>query len=387
MGRGVGAIIGLVLVFLLCIPPSPVHHELDIHEFQPAQTHFDIERNWTLNIILVNYDSSLINETILLETLPTNRTYYTATTWITYNLEFNLLFANESYSNSLRSLILSSSVTGEIGTELNETALGLQRDNITIPQRVFESRNGMSIDGYAVEDWLMENPYIPSPGLGYNFYLLNFSEFDSPDHSVEHWFDYHPTDPDTGVSQDWFRLEFDHELNPPIMMQYAGVGGRGNIYALDPSADQWYLRWARIWWSDRITTEFDHWNMDLEDIVRSVDLESPSGLVSLNVYLRDYMVDIIAYLLFPYQNQPTKFVTSGEIVINIISLDYDQGIHAGSLNWVTNAELQRSQLEELIPFIEWNVDVNFLDADEEPIWESTFWDYSHTNLDGIVSMK
>ncbi|MHA2043633.1 MAG: hypothetical protein ACW99G_02500, partial [Candidatus Thorarchaeota archaeon] len=91
----------------MCIPPSPVHHELDIHEFQPAQTHFDIERNWTLNIILVNYDSSLINETILLETLPTNRTYYTATTWITYNLEFNLLFANESYSNSLRSLILS----------------------------------------------------------------------------------------------------------------------------------------------------------------------------------------------------------------------------------------------------------------------------------------
>jgi hypothetical protein len=385
MGRGAGVLIGILIVLLLNTPHSATSTDL-VTDFHLTQTHLDIERNWSLNIILVNYNSSLINETILLETLPHNRTHYTATTWITYNVEYNLFFADESYSNNLRAFVIDNSVTGNIGTEINETALGMQKDNITVPRRVFNPRSGRSIDGYAVEDWLLDYPYVPSPDLGYNFYLLNFSEFDSLDHNDEHWFDYHPVDPDTGVSQDWFRLEFDHNLNPPIMMQSAGIGGRGNIYALDPTADQWYLRWARIWWSDYITTEYDHWTMDLEDKMRSVDLNSYSGLQSLNEYLRDYMTDIIAYLLFPYQNQPVKYVTSGEILINVICLDYAQGVHVGSLTWVTDAEKQRAQVEELIPFIDWTVEVNFLDADQEPVWETTFWNYAHTNPEGIVEV-
>ncbi|MGQ4912401.1 MAG: hypothetical protein ACP6KW_09555 [Candidatus Thorarchaeota archaeon] len=382
----------LLIVLLMSVMPSGNTSESTIERIGTApvnaQSYIPIERNWTANVILVGYDPSAVNEAILLGGMPGQRVHYTDTVEITYNIHYELTYADASYAAALNDIVLANSVNGTgIGTFLNETELSLQRDDPNTPRQVFYPRDGMSIDGYAVEDWLMANPYVTPPGLGYNFYLLNLSSYDSPDHSLEHWFDYHPIDPDTGETQDWFRLEFDHDLNPPVMMEYPGIGGRGNVYALDPSADQWYLRWARIWWRDYISTEYEHWTKDLDQKASEVDLSTPAGVDSLSTYLRDYVYDIMAYLLFPFQHQPAKYVSTAELKVNVICMDVAAGVSVDSLRWVTDAARQKAHLEELYPFIEWNVEVHFLDIDQEPMWNYTFWRYAEvidniTHVDG-----
>ena len=383
------AVVIIILALTLSSIPNSAVAECDllIREIQTAQTITNIERNWTTNIIFVDYDQLVINETAILEMLPVKRSYNTEMIPITYNIEYDFHNATDSYADSLRQFILENSLVGpDIGTKLNESALTIQRENPNTPLRVFDERGGRSIDGLAVEDWLVENPFVPAPGLGYNFYLLNLSEFDAPDHSMEHWFDYHPMDADTGVSQDWFRLEFDHSNNPPIMMQYAGIGGRENVYALDPSADQWYLRWARIWWQDYISTDYGHWTKDLEDRTRELDLNTTAGVKLLNKYLGDYIYDIMSYLLFPYQHSPAKYVTSGELKVEIIHIDGNDGHSVDDFHWVTNAEKQRAHLEELLPFIDWHVSVSFVDGDSNSFWNNTFWAFASVTTEGVTQV-
>ncbi|MFW9932990.1 MAG: hypothetical protein ACFFDR_10070, partial [Candidatus Thorarchaeota archaeon] len=316
---------------------------------------------------------------------PDQRTHDADPITINYNIEYKLVFASESYEDEVRQFILDNSVNGtDTGTILDETALEYQKGNINDPQRIFYPRDGRSIDGQALEDWFSENPYVEPPGLGYMFYLLNFSEFDSPDHELEHWFDYSPIDPDTGESQDWFRLEWDNALNPDVMLQYSGFGGKHNIYILDPSADQWYLRWARIWWETQI--DYEYMSIDMDEKVMSLDLSLQSDIDELTSYLFEYMYDPVTKLMFPrspmsQQNDVTAFVETGYLKCIVICMDVQTGVSIDSLQWVTNAEVQKLHLEELFPFIEWEVDVEFIDISLSESWNDLFWDYADV-IDG-----
>jgi len=345
----------------------------------------NIERTWTANIIVVNYDQSLIDETILLSGMPTERNYATDNVFITYNIEYNVHYANQNYIDDLSQIVTDNSVNGsETGTYLNETALDYQRNHLDDPQRVFYPRAGRVIDAYAVEEWLEDNHYVTPPSLGYTLYLVNFSSLDTAG-GLEHWYDYHPEDPDTGEEQDWFRLEWDNALNPDVTMDYANFGGRFNTFVVDPSAHQWYLKWCRIWWRDRIVTEYDFWTQDLEDKVASLDLENPTDVDALNVYLQECIWDPINLLFFPYQHMsPAKFVQTGLLRSLVICMDVADGTSVDSLRWVTNAEMQKAHLEELYPFISWDVQVDFLDIDEHPLWNTTFWNYAEVDPDNVT---
>jgi hypothetical protein len=384
------SLLALVVLVSLVFVPSPASVSTDhppIDETSVSQGFLQIERDWTVNVILVGYEPDHINETTLLSTMPRTRVHYTEEVQITYNIAYHLFYANESYTQALTSFALSNSENGTgIGTWLNETALQTQREDPITPVRVFEPRDGRAIDGIALEDWLIGHPCVTEPSLGYSFYLLNFSSLDTPSHSLEHWYDYAPSDPDTGEGQDWFRLEFDNDLNPPLEMEYAGFGGRGKIYALDPSADQWYLRWARIWWQNYISTDYDHWTKDLEDEMAEIDIQTPAGVSSLSVYLRDYIYDIVAYLLFPYQHRPAKYVYTGELRVTVVCMDVANGITIDSLRWVTDAEKQKAHLQELYPFIQWNVVVDFVDIDNDASWNYTFWRSAEVNEEGVTEV-
>ena len=229
-----------------------------------------------------------------------------------------------------------------------------------------------------------QNPFMTPPDLGYTLYLVNFSEFDAADHSLEHWYNYHPVDPDTGEKQDWFRLEWDNALNPNVTMDYPFFGGRYNTYFVDPSAHQWYLKWCRIWWSESIFTEYDFWTQDLEDKVESLDLGIPADVDELNVYLRECIWDPITQLFFPYQHEPASYVETGYLKALVFAMDVANGTSVESLEWVTNAEMQKAHLEELYPFIPWTVDVEYLDIDEEPVWDALFWTYATIDSNGTT---
>lgn len=384
------ALVFLVITFLLISSTSGNFATTSHYIENEGETHFSqgylsVERDWTVNIIIVNYNQSIIDEGILLDTMPDHRYYSADSVIITYNIEYNIFYADSAYVSDFQEVVLNNSVNGtNTGTSLDEAALLYQKSHINEPQRIFYPRDGRVIDAYAIEDWLEENPYVPQLDLSYTLYLVNFSFLDNSDHSIEHWYDYHPTDPDTGQKQDWFRLEWDNALNPNVTLDYSGFGGRYNTFTVDPSAHQWYLKWCRIWWSEYIETEHDFWTQDLEDKISSLDLGIPSGIEELNIYLQECIWDPINLLFFPYQHQPAKYSNSGLLKALVICMDVDEGISIDSLRWVTNAEMQKAHLEELYPFISWEVDVEFLDIGDYPIWNSTFWLYSTLEPNGMT---
>ncbi|MFW9964406.1 MAG: hypothetical protein ACFFCX_12620 [Candidatus Sifarchaeia archaeon] len=379
-------VLGIAFLLFVAIPSG-------VYTFEPrsynsatlSQGLLSIERDWTANIVIIGYDPSLIDETILVQGLPEIRNYVTDTVSITHNINYQIAYADTNYVDDLRQEMLDNSINGTgTGTQLNESALIYQKNNLDEPQRIFYPRDGRVIDGYAIEDWLEENPFLTPPNLGYTLYLVNFSEFDNADHSLEHWYDYHPSDADTGEKQDWFRLEWDNALNPDVTMDHPFFGGRYNTYIVDPSAHQWYLKWCRIWWNESIGTEYDFWTQDLEDKVGSLNFTLPSDVDALNVYLRECIWDPITQLLFPYQHQPASFVNSGKLRALILCMDVADGVSIESLEWVTNAGMQKGHLEELYPFIPWEVDVEYLDIDEEPTWNNLFWTYATVEPDGTT---
>ncbi|MHA2077716.1 MAG: hypothetical protein ACW99X_08970 [Candidatus Thorarchaeota archaeon] len=371
----------LPLLFILLFV-SPIGDDsvssTDAETFTPSQGSLDIARNWSLNIVIVGYDHTKIDEAILLTGMPTERVYSAESVDITYNIDYNIEYTDASYYNDLQQVMLDNSENGtDTGTWLNQTALMYQKSHLDEPQRIFYPRDGRMIDAYAVEDWLVANPYVAPPDLGYTLYLVNFSEFDTPD--LEHWYDYHPVDPDTGEEQDWFRLEWDNALNPNVTMDYQSFGGRHNIHVVDPSAHQWYLKWCKIWWSESIGTEYDFWTQDLEDKMATLDMGVPADVDALNVYLNEIIWDPINQLFFPYQHQPASYVEKGTYKGLVICMDVASGVSTESLEWVIDAEMMKQDLEALYPFIDWTVDIEFLDIDQEPAWNSLFWMHAYVD--------
>ncbi len=364
---------------------SPTTHSEDPVSMQ------EIERDWTVNIILVNYNSDVIQDTALYECLPTQREHIAEICDISYSIQYKVFHADSSYIESIRNLILENHINGSTtGTTLDEEALEYQKANPEEPQRIFYPRAGMSIEADPIEEWLIENPLVVSSGLHYNLYLFNFSEFDSPDHELEHWYDYNPVDPDSGEEIDWWRLEWDNELNRDVKLQYAGFGGKDNVFVLDLSADQWYLRWARIWWGTAPYDQYPrHCTEDLEDVVAGLNLSSSEGQWELSAYLGNYLSDIVRYVFFPVQHQPTAFVDTGSLTTLVIAMDTDSGIPLSSLTWVTREDLLEGFLSELLPFIPWNVTVQFRDHVHLPDIMDLFDEHSyvekgHTWVDGYA---
>ncbi len=344
----------------------------------------EIQRTYTIKIVIVNYEEDVIDTDVLLDGLPTERYFTTDLTDIRFFINYEFSFANTSFESDLRQVIEDNSESGpDTGTWLDTDLLLAHRDDYENPQRVFYPRDGKVIDGYAVEDWLIEHPAVEPPDLGYIFYLLNYSQYDTSGHDFEHWYDYHPIDPDSEQVQDWFRLEWDNALNPDVKFQYPGFGGRGNIYVLDPSADQWYMRWAAIWWYD--SNPFDYCFNDLEDIVEFVDLETPLGIEALNEFLVEYMHDPISYVMVPEQHYPAQYVQSGTLHGLVFCMDVDAGVSVDSLRWVADAERMKVYLEELFPFIPWTVNIEYLDITDYPDWERVFQNHSYVDLDGTTN--
>ncbi|MFW9789009.1 MAG: hypothetical protein ACFFE1_15120, partial [Candidatus Thorarchaeota archaeon] len=84
--------------------------------------------------------------------------------------------------------------------------------------------------------------------------------------------------------------------------------------------------------------------------------------------------------------QPARYVTYGEIQLAVICVNEPGGIHSGSLRWITDARLLKSYLDELYPFVEWDVEIHFIDTDETPFWNNTFWSYANLSGDGTTEV-
>ncbi|MBD3406955.1 MAG: hypothetical protein GF411_12630 [Candidatus Lokiarchaeota archaeon] len=347
---------------------------LPIHELQDIS--FSITRDWKLNLVFLGFDQDVINESRYISYMPKNRTYVYDNITYTWNITYNIVWVNESYESNLKTFMYTNSINGtDTGTKLNETAL-LEMTVDEIPRTCFYPRDGRSINGTLVEDWLIENPAVRTPELGWTFYLTNYSEIDNADHSLEHWFDYNPTDPDSGQKMDWFRLEWDNDLNPDIKYQYAGVGGRNQVYILDVTADQWYTNWAQLWWHETYDdSEGPHIRYDFDTYGADWDLSVVEDQNNATDYLANYSLDIVDNLLFPTHHGYTTPTQKGSFRVMVFAMD---NITTDSIEWIDSEDIILDALEEALPFAEWYVQVDFLHIDNYTDWNQTFYD--NTNL-------
>ncbi|MDF1537314.1 MAG: hypothetical protein P1Q69_00195 [Candidatus Thorarchaeota archaeon] len=330
---------------------------------------YEVDRNWTINIVFVGYEANIVNETRFMSQMPDGRTYPYDNLTYNWNVEYNVIWANASYEAALKTFMYTNSVNGTAtGTVVDETALSDMRAD-GIARDCFDPRDGRAINGTLVEDWLVENPAVPTPGLGWTFYLLNYSEIDNSDHSLEHWFDYDPYDPDSGEKMDWFRLEWDNDLNPNIKFQYAGVGGRDKVYILDASADQWYTKWAAIWRTYG-SINGPHWLYDLDTYSEEMNFQTTADQENITDYLAEYSYSIISNLFIPNIHGYTDYLERGSFRVMVFAMDDD--VTAEDISWIDNEDLIKDALDEALPFVDWYVQVDFEHIDDFPDWNATF---------------
>lgn len=107
---------------------------------------------------------------------------------IDYGFNVSYYFSDSSYYAALKAFSLTNSVNGTDTTSaLNTTALQIQKTTGT-QMSIFQPQSGRAINATAVEEWFAANPYVAGLDPSYWFYVMNFTEFDSPDHSLEHWY-------------------------------------------------------------------------------------------------------------------------------------------------------------------------------------------------------
>ncbi|MFO7835759.1 MAG: hypothetical protein R6V83_03820, partial [Candidatus Thorarchaeota archaeon] len=119
----------VMTISLIQWPSCPSHNSNLANRYHLAQGNEQIRRHWTVNIILVNYEPSVLNTDIFMEDLPTQRIHSVDDLTLNYTIDYSLKFANQSYSNHLLSVIETNSVNGsETGTKINETKLEYQKE-------------------------------------------------------------------------------------------------------------------------------------------------------------------------------------------------------------------------------------------------------------------
>ena len=334
---------------------------------QPYQGPHVISHTVPLDVVFVGYNQEAIDMAAL-ESVITNYYGLPYVEWMfSYQYDVNYIFANQTYQQALTLFTLENSVIGMNTTsKLNVTALEYQKATAT-KMPIFLPQSGRAIDAMAVEEWFAMNPYVSSSTPRYTFYVLNFTMFDSADHSLEHWYNTTETEYDAHTTRDFWRLEWDNPLNPHVDFPYAGFSCRHPLFFIDPSAFNWYLTWARIWWeiTPYLTDpKYDYYFEDLDTFQKTHDLSTPNGKTALGYYLGGWIDDILSNsVASPVWVQPTYSQSLQILVLNNAS---EYGYTYDNLKWILNESLVRDAVEQLAPWIPTHVSVKFANLSEYP---------------------
>ncbi|MDH7564833.1 MAG: dockerin type I domain-containing protein [Candidatus Bathyarchaeota archaeon] len=329
----------------------------------------NISHNINLHIVFIGYSTEVVDTAIISDNIRRNYELQYWDAYMKYAFNISYAFADEFYLASLRNFILQHSVTGVgITSAINETALRYQRETQT-RMPIFLPQSGRAIDARAVEQWFEDNPYknICHSGSSYTFYVLNFTEFDSPDHTWEHWYNINRYDLDAKAVNNYWRLEWDSALNPDVKFPYPAYTSKYRHLFIDPSAFQWYLTWARIWWQeeDYLTgPKYAYYYQDLDSFLASNDAQTAEGKGALAQYLSGW-IDDFAYNLI----SPVAWPMSGNtLLLQIFMLnDVSQwGYTNEKMKWILNSTLIEKAVEALAPFVKVNVTVKFENLSYHP---------------------
>ncbi|MFX0116397.1 MAG: hypothetical protein ACFFB3_17735 [Candidatus Hodarchaeota archaeon] len=334
--------------------------EAEIPDFRENTPMIPDEITLRVDLALVGYDQAQLDLALLKSSLS-DSFYFERIYWewnetneqyenqidLRVNLEWHFHFASENYIDALDTFVESNSWPATT-SDLDTDALNLQEETGQ-HMSIFTPQSGIAINGTALEQYLAENSAFEAIDSGYTIYLLNFSRFDSSDHSQEHWFEIDEVDSDSNVTVSWWRLEWDNALNPHVEFPYPAWGFQNRLYFIDPYCHQWYTKWTEIWWNpDELEGSTDYRTMDLDSyLVGSIPGTSDyrERLVS---YLSDWLNDIIwdtagrcdGY----WKNQ-----RSISVQVMMLNDAKGHGYVKGDLDWIINEEILADALNYIIP--------------------------------------
>ncbi|MFX1253377.1 MAG: hypothetical protein ACFFCZ_17345 [Promethearchaeota archaeon] len=263
------------------------------------------------------------------------------------NLDWQFHFASQEYATTLDNFVDNNSWSATTSA-LNTTALNYQ-EATGERMSIFSPQNGTAINGTAVESYLASNKGFESEEPSYAIYFLNFSRFDTVNHSQEHWFEIDETDPDSNETVNWFRLEWDNDLNPDVEYPYPAWGFQNRLFFIDPYCHQWYTKWTNIWWNpNNWEGRIDYRTTDLDSYLANLTPGTSSYRQSLSTYLSEWLNDIA---------WDTAGRTDGywandrSISVQLLMLNdaASHGYTRKDLNWIVHDEIFLEAMEYLIP--------------------------------------
>ena len=345
--------------------PECVEEHIELSSFQNQSLSHTID----LNVVFVGYDNEVVDtEAIDAEICKHYELYYSDAA-LSYEFDVDYHFTDLPYYQALRSFMLQNAEADAWTSRLNETALQIQRDTWT-KMSIFLNQSGTAIDASAVEDWFANNPF--TEGQSYNFYVLNFTDFDSPDHSVEHWYTITDYDLEANSIRDFWRLEWDNPLNPNVRFPFPGFSSTHRLFYLDPSAFQWYLAWARIWWELEVAgPKYQYYYQDLDEFLATHDVSNPEGQLSLAQYLAGWIDDVLRNDFAPYfmylDGPPLIESLSLQILVLNNASEYDYTNER--MAWILNPSLVENSVMNLLPYLDFQISVTFVDLADYPMIE------------------
>ena len=389
----------IVLVGFLCLMLSLVSFNVSAKSSSTITTKLNqrynasqlISHTIPLDIVFVGYNEEIMD----MSTLDSIIVKYYEMPYVerifSYQFDVNYIFANQSYGQALTLFALENSVIGMNTTsKLNVTALEYQRATGT-KMSIFLPQSGRAINALAVEEWFAMHPYVSSTTPRYTFYVLNFTNFDSVDHSLEHWYNLTEREYDANSTKDFWRLEWDNPLNPDVCFPYPAFSSHYPLFFIDPSAFNWYLTWARIWWSLTpylVDPKYAYYFEDLDTFQQTHDISTPDGQTALAYYLGGWIDDILSNSLAPSLWPMSTYSLALQVLVLNNASEY--GYTNEKMGWILNTSLVEEAVQQLVPFIPTEVSVRFENLSDYPeiddlvktcvIHEENSWKY----IDGLT---
>ena len=324
---------------------------------------YSLDTDLTLYIHFFGYDNDILNLVEIKSMLYSvfNGGYQEIGSSI-ISFDFVFSFATETDYDQLEDYINSIKVNGAgVGYSLNvsqlidDLATG-DRNDILIPE------NGSVIDARQVENYLYENFYeenIENPG--YTMFLLNFTSLDSLVDNQEHWYKVVETGFDSNITVDyWFSGYSDIPYVPTL-----GWGGSERFCFLDLSARTWYYDWIFEAWGFP-TGDYSYYiYRDLDTLAQNVSLYSSAGKTILSTYLADYINSYLGNVFSAYYGV-SPIGESYSLQVKVFNNLTEAGYAVDELNWVISETRIFNQLENDFPWIDWIIDVQYVNLLDYP---------------------
>jgi len=382
----------LFIVFLILI--TIVHHNFDTENQKKISnqqlkgeniSHGNIqsenyERNeyLTLKLEFIGFNQELVNEVAIQEQLLDYFNFLHSIPYSTINFNFEFNFVESSEKDLLESYILSKAENGT-GTGYKINVTQLSQDLITGERNdIFLPIDGMSIDAELVEEYINQNLFSEPTIPGYTLYLMNFTSFDKYDHSLEHWYDHRASSSDSNETITWWYSGYGGLEKRAAM----GWGGKYRFCYLDLSARTWFFDYITTAWSSLGLGNPEYYDYpDLDSLAQTYDLRTPIGEEKLTNYIADWINSYIGNVFSGRLTSPPLGM-SYSLQVKVFNNLTINGYSYDELKWCISKTRMEQQLESNFPWINWKINVEWVELTEYPNLFSYIQNNIKENIDG-----